>query len=304
MTAREVAADHHADRSRLTAVVGSTARAAWSDVVGSVRSVQGFGESWPTQAARLAVVVAGSQLVAARQADPYLTAVLSEQDVGTAARAATRPEAFAGLASDGRDLVGLLLQPAVTVAALTEAGQSSEAAFAAGLAALDMMVRTQVADAGRLADQVALTARPAAQGYARMTVGETCARCAILAGRWYAWNEGFPRHPRCDCVHIPSRAALSSDIRLDPARLISADRVTGLSKAEREAIDSGSDPSQVVNARRGVYLAGGRKFTTESTTRRGSSPGKTRLTPDQISIEADGDRAEALRLLRLHGYIR
>jgi hypothetical protein len=299
VTARDVAADHHSDRAKLTAAVGASARKVW----------QGNGpdrlkSTWPKEAARLAVVVSGAQLVAAKQADPYLTAVLSEQDVGTSARARVRPEALSGVASDGRDLVGLLLQPAVTVAALVAAGQSQEAAFAAGLAALEMMVRTQVADAGRLADQVALTTRPAAEGYTRMTVGVTCARCAILAGRWYAWNEGFLRHPRCDCVHVPSREALASDTRLDPTRLISADRVTGLSKAEREAIDSGSDPSQVVNARRGTYLAGGRTFTREGTTRRGSSPTKIRLTPDQIFIEADGDRAEALRLLRLHGYIR
>jgi hypothetical protein len=299
VSARDVAADHHADRAKLTAAAGASARKAWSSV-GSAR----LKSNWPKEAARLAVVITGAQLTAARQADPYLTAVLSEQDVGTAARARVRPEALSGAASDGRDLVGLLLQPALAVAAMLEAGRSPEAAFAAGLAALEMMVRTQVADAGRLADQVALTTRLAAQGYTRMTVGETCARCAILAGQWYAWNEGFLRHPRCDCVHIPSREALAGDIRLDPKRMIAADRVTGLSKAEREAIDSGADPAQVVNARRGTYLAGGRKFTRESTTRRGSSPTRVRLTPDQIFIEADGDRAEALRLLRLHGYIR
>lgn len=300
MSARDVAADHYSDRVKLTAAMGASARKAWQG-----NDPARLSSTWPKQAARLAVVVAGAQLAAAKRADPYLTAVLSEQDVGTSARAATRPEAFAGLASDGRDLVGLLLQPALAVTTLVAAGQSPEAAFAAGLAALEMMVRTQVADMGRLADQVAMTTRPAATGYVRMTEGPTtCPRCAILAGEWFKWNDGFLRHPRCDCIHVPSREALASDIRLDPKRLISADRVTGLSKAERDAIDSGSDPSQVVNARRGVYLAGGRKFTRESTTRRGSFPTKIRLTPDQIFIEAKGNRAEALRLLRLHGYIR
>src|SRR5690348_18342012 len=32
----------------------------------------------------------------------------------------------------------------------------------------------------------------------------SCQRCAILAGRWYRWSQGFLRHPRCDCVNLPA----------------------------------------------------------------------------------------------------
>lgn len=60
--------------------------------------------------------------------------------------------------------------------------------------------------------------------------------------------------------------------------------------------------ARVINARRAIYTAGGRTFTRDSTTRRGTGR-KARLTPDQIYIEAGGNRDEALRLLKLHGYL-
>lgn len=56
--------------------------------------------------------------------------------------------------------------------------------------------------------------------------------------------------------------------------------------------------ARVVNANRGLYVAAdGRRFTTEAAGRR------PRLMPDQIFRDANG-RDDALRLLRLHGYLR
>jgi len=37
----------------------------------------------------------------------------------------------------------------------------------------------------------------------RITCG-ACSRCAILAGRFYAFNAGFQRHRHCGCQHVPS----------------------------------------------------------------------------------------------------
>lgn len=71
--------------------------------------------------------------------------------------------------------------------------------------------------------------------------------------------------------------------------------------AGAEAIRSGADPARVVNARRGMYEAGGRLLTREATTRRGIGR-PIRLMPEQIYRDAR-DRSETLRLLRLHGYI-
>jgi len=59
--------------------------------------------------------------------------------------------------------------------------------------------------------------------------------------------------------------------------------------------------SRVVNARRGMFTAGGLRLTREATTRRGIGL-PTRLMPEQIYREASS-RDEAIRLLRRFGYI-
>jgi hypothetical protein len=150
-------------------------------------------------------------------------------------------------------------------------------------------------------------------GYIRMMTPPSCARCAVLAGRFYRWNDGFQRHPLCDCLHIPATEDAPDDSRTDPRAAVLAGEVTDISKAEERAIRDGADVGQVVNSRRGMYEAGGRKFTTEGTTRRGFAAAKfrqqsgrrirQRLRPEQIYREANGNRTEALRLLNLHGYI-
>jgi len=73
------------------------------------------------------------------------------------------------------------------------------------------------------------------------------------------------------------------------------------------ALDEGADIFQVVNAQRGVYTAGGRRFTREGTTRRGFARrrlgrGTPRLTPDQIFADATS-RGHALELLQRNGYL-
>lgn len=165
-------------------------------------------------------------------------------------------------------------------------------------------------------------------GYIRMLNLPSCGRCALLAGRWYGWNAGFKRHPMCDCIHIPCLVANpEADLKLiDPRSyfnsLSEADQNKYFGVAASKAIRgnpddpfSQADIYQVVNAtsRKGaVYTAGGKKYTREGTTRRGIYGGRNgagqrvrggRLTPEQIYKDADGDRIEALRLLRKYGYI-
>lgn len=106
-----------------------------------------------------------------------------------------------------------------------------------------------------------------------------------------------------DCIHIPCREDSADDLRTDPKAyfnsLSAAEQDRLFTKAGAEAIRSGADMARVVNARRGMQVAGdGRAYTTEAAGRR------PRLMPEQIYREAGTDRAEALRLLRLHGYIR
>ncbi|MBQ1064486.1 hypothetical protein [Micromonospora sp. C41] len=187
----EVARDHAALRRRLGAAVAGEAARLWGEV-----DPARIGPSWLRLVPRLLLVLVGAQTAAAGQADRYLDAVLDAQGIDPAGVGSVVPSALAGVASDGRDLSDLLYQPAIRALSGIRDGASVGQALAGGGAGLDMIVRTQVADAGRVADQVATVARDV-PGYRRMLVGGGCSRCAILAGRWYAYNAGFDRHPRC-----------------------------------------------------------------------------------------------------------
>jgi hypothetical protein len=98
----------------------------------------------------------------------------------------------------------------------------------------------------------------------------------------------------------------SGDFRTDPGEAFRERRVKGLSKADEQAIQDGADMSQVVNARRGMSVAGGRKMTREGVTRRGFAgsrlQGRQRLMPEELYRQAV-NRDDAIRLLRLHGYL-
>lgn len=333
MSADRIAAAHNRRRRTLVRATTATARRLWASL-DPVRL-----DDWRRLLLQLLVALDGAQLAVAASADDYLDEVLAAQHLDPTPTGRIAPRSLAGVASDGRDLASLLQQPLIATKMAIGAGVPVPRALATGQAGLEMIVATQVADAGRVADQVALTARPAATGYVRMLVGASCARCVVLAGRTYRWNQGFRRHPQCNCVHIPSRESISSDLAVDPAAhfraLTRAEQDRIFTKAGAEAIRDGADLGSVVNARRGMYTAsaGSRSIqaTREATTTRGLFGGyqidpatgqlrrradidltkqgryrqarTVRLMPEQIYAEARGDRNEAIRLLRRFGYL-
>jgi hypothetical protein len=326
VSADEVALDRYEGRHRLIADVADLARATWLRI-----DPRNLDSSWARIAARLQLGVAGAQLAAARGADGYLDEVLDEQNISPMATADVAPDALAGVASDGRPLDSLLYSAVVTAKVAFGGGAPTGRAMAAGYASLDMIVRTQIADAGRVADQLALVARPDAGGYVRKLVGASCPRCVVLAGRWYRWNAGFDRHPSCNCVGVPANEAID-EITTNPRQFFD-----GLSRAEQDkaftlagaqAIRDGADIGQVVNARRGALglstaggritaeearlLRGGRKIgrlqpqdvfgqqlftTTEGTTVRGR--GGVALGARVDGVRRPGDRYRSARAPRL-----
>lgn len=318
MAAEDVARGHYLDRRRLSNAVAELARRAWSRL-----NPANLDASWRASAPELLVGLTGAQLAAARAADVYAAEVLEEYGP-----AVVNPAAFAGRASDGRPLDTLLLNPVTVVKVAAASGVSVAEALAAGFANLDMLVRTQLADAGRAADQVALVAHPAAEGYTRMLVGRSCSRCLVLAGRWYAWNAGFRRHPRCDCIHVPGRRP-SDGVQVDLRRTfesmsrVEQDKTFTINGAQ--AIRDGADIGRVVNARRGMATAGetrtrirsdglvvNERIRRQTTTRVGgrdifttteAAGRKPRLMPEEIYRIAGSDRGEARRLLRSNGYL-
>lgn len=257
--------------------------------------------SWGGLLPQALAVLGTSQATAAASAGLYVDDILEAS--GTAVEPAggrISPAAFARSASDGRPLASLLLEPAITSLTQIKQGATVPQAMSSGRFLLDMISRTQVADAGRVAVGTSIAARPQVQGYVRIIVGKTCSRCLLLAGKFYRWNAGFQRHPRCDCRHIPSSENASGDLRTNPkAYLDSLDRAGQddlLGKPGAQAVRDGADLAKVVNARRGMYTAGGKLFTREAAGRR------PRIMPEQIFRDAR-DRDDAIRLLRLHGFI-
>jgi hypothetical protein len=261
--------------------------------------------SWGALLPQAMSVLSTSQAIAAASAGTYVDDALEAQGVSARAAGRIAPGAFAAIASDGRPLASLLLEPAINALRLIKQGVSPVQSLKSGRFHLDMITRTQVADAGRTAVGTAIAARPEVTGYVRMIVGKTCSRCLILAGRRYEWNAGFKRHPRCDCRHVPVAEDVPGDVSTDPQAYFRAlsrvEQDQAFGKAGAQAIRDGADMAQVVNARRGIQAAsiGGQRVlvTTEAAGRR------PRLMPEAIFAASGGDRKLAIRLLRQHGYI-
>lgn len=254
-----------------------------------------------------------AQEVAADLGARYVARDASDQGAGPGER--LNPRGFAGLASDGRSLAGLLAQPLIQTFMAVRAGASPVSALDAGAQSLDRIVTTQVQDAARTAEATAITGNRSITGYVRTVEPKACGRCVILAGRFYRWNAGFLRHPACRCDHRPMVREIEPQ---DPRTLFDSmsaeDQARAFTAAGAEAIRLGADPARIVNARRGMsttvsapgrqirsrvtVVGGQRVFTTTVLAKRG----RVRLMPESI-LELATDREDAIRLLRFHKYI-
>ena len=319
MSTPETAVKHYRAMLRLQRSARAAAAVAWSSL-----SAAYLSESWDSVSPALERAVSRLQLDAATRGAGYGGNTLADQGLYEAPEAWVDPSSLAGVSSRGASLGAALYSAIPHTKDLIAGGMPERVALARGREVLQMSAATQVADAGRTAAGLDTFARPRV-GYVRMLNPPSCSRCSVLAGRFYRNNEGFQRHPRCDCVHVPTtrtEAAESEGLVHDPYAYFESlsesaqDKTFG--KAQAQAIRDGADLFQVVNARRGMSYAGvsadgtrrGQKvvsdFTREGTTRRalwgGANPKGKRLTPD--AIYAQGLPREAtLDLLAKHGYL-
>lgn len=254
-----------AHQAQMRALASSTSRSAtdsWSQV-----DPARVAATWTAQLPAVVATVYTAQYAAAGLASPYVA------EVAGPTAPVVNPAAVAGVASDGLPLASLLFFPAITALGALAVGATVGKALAAGRATLDMIVRTQVADAGRTAVGVAMTASPAIAGYERVVRLPACGRCIVLAGRLYRWSQGFQRHPRCDCTMEPVTSEQWRTRNLDNhpralfGRMSAEEQDKRFGKASAQAIRDGADISQVVNARRGMTTAniGGRQIATTTT---------------------------------------
>ncbi|MFB6710617.1 hypothetical protein ACFCW6_38680, partial [Streptomyces sp. NPDC056333] len=260
-------------------------------------------QSWLGLAGNVLAVTMGGQLAAAQMTAPWLTGLLGADEDRPDADTVV-PQAFTGVDGSGRPLAGVLMAPIWTALRLVTQGRPLVQAMAAGQGLLDAIVATAVADTGRAADAVAMTAKPTVTGYIRVVEAGACDRCIVLAGNEYHTDKAFLRHPRCHCgmepvtrEHRPKPASPKELV----AQMSDAQKRKTFGEAGTKALAAGADLGQVVNARRGMQSATvfGRKLqvTSEGTTRRGFAGKRLRnktprLMPEEIFRIAD-DRAHA-----------
>jgi hypothetical protein len=289
---------------------------------------------------RLVEVVTAGQETAAATAEAYVASVLSEQGVDASSATTLDLSGFVGVAGDGREVASALYGGVIHAAkaqyrpeiAALPAGRAFEEALAEAEAWIEQMATTIMADTMRAAETAAMAQRPWVEGYVRMLDPKNpCSRCVVLAGKFYLYNAGFDRHPACRCVHIPASEDQADAILTNPSRyfhsLSRAEQDRVFTPAGAEAVRLGADITQVVNARRGMntaqqnprgWIPKGRMqavkmfgrdvfVTTEGVTKNGVY-GKTRgrkpvrLMPESILAIAT-DRDDAIRLLKLYGYL-
>lgn len=306
-----VADRHYSEIRRLEAFAVALLQRAWSRV-----DPDNVVESWAREASRVFTPFVNLQLQAATLGATYAAAALIAQGIRTQAEAKVRPEALAGWASDGRPLESLLRAPADVAEQMLDQTRAVEA----GRVSATRIARTQIADASRVAAGIDRATRPRV-GWVRMLSPPSCDRCLILAGRFYRWSDGFDRHPNDDCISVPAAEDRPGDLRTDPdaylKSLSTAEQDRLLGKDNAQAWRDGADLNQIVNAKRGmattvdgvrtpVLTPEGLQATTTGTTNRALAGkrlrGKQRLVPESIYRIAT-DRADALRLLKLHGYV-
>lgn len=220
-----------------------------------------------TRGASIAAVVATHQMAQAQLSQSATADMLAEQAIDSTADALLNVLRFATSADTLEQMLAT----------------TAEVDF-------DRLIESLVQDAGRAAESVATAVRPDI-AHVRYLSPPSCARCAVLANRVYRYSDGFARHPNCDCVMVPTTVANAGP--QDVEALVRAGQVTGLSKADQQALRDGADLGQVVNVRRrkaGLRQAG------RVLARRGQP------TPEGI-YAMTSTRDEAVELLQRFGYV-
>jgi hypothetical protein len=316
------ATEFYAVQQRVNAATVREVRRAWR------RMGDDFDGSWRRHSPTILAALVEAQQQMTEKAAAYVPRVLKQTGIPDRPVADFRPESLVGMASDGRRLDTLAYGAVTETKTAVGNGADPQQALAAGGNWLDLMTKLQVADAARQAVGVMFTSRKNLGGYVRVLNPPSCQRCAILAGRFYRWSSGFQRHPRCDCVNMPSQNAgwaESEGFITDPMGAYKQGHIRDLTEAQKFMIDNGADIGKVVNATRGMSTTATRraiKFPRGTVApaapgtldllaplrraqqAQGTLPAaEGLLTPEGIYQQAGGDRDKAIALLRQWGYL-
>ena len=296
MPTPEAALRYYVQQQQIAAATAASARKLWRRVDANFDA--SFAEVKP---ALLSIVQTG-RAAAAASSLAYTPAVLRETGQEAAPFGLVSTARALEAAPDGRDMSTLLDGARVYAKNSVARGATTQAALDKASTWLTQTVLTVLADTGRGIVASDIAQRPAVTGYTRMLNPPSCNRCVILAGKWFRWNEGFRRHPRCDCRHIPASENISGDLTTDPyayfKSLSPEQQEKTFGRIESRAIREGADIYRVINT--GSAAKGGRGLATAKAAARYGTP--SRMTLDDIFRTA-GTRTNAIRLMEREGFI-
>ena len=183
--------DHYRHVLGWQAAALGVASRAWAEV-----SPNAISESWSTQVPYLAQSFDALRRNVAVDSAIYTPLTLSEQGQYRVGDAFTDVDAFLPTLATGGDLEAALYVPAIRTKEAIRRGVGVADALDTGKQSLYAILTSALSDTGRQVGGVAVASRPKT-GYTRMLNPPSCERCVVLAGRFYRWNTGFLRHPRC-----------------------------------------------------------------------------------------------------------
>jgi hypothetical protein len=257
-----------------------------------------FDTSWRTIRPEMLAFVQTGRMAAAVSAASYTPRVLAETGQSLESVGQIIPSAFVAYAPDGRAMDSLLDIAVIRSKVAVAGGATATEALSTGGKWLTGTLLTVMADTSRSVVSADIIQRPKVGGFVRMLNTPSCSRCVILAGKWFRWNEGFKRHDKCDCIHIPASENVAGDMRTDPYEYFNSlsikDQESVFGKRESQAIrEYGADIYRVMNVKlRGLGTAKGNlKFGTP-----------TKRTVDDI-LSKTSTREIAIENLKYHGYI-
>lgn len=325
-----LAREYHADQRREIADVADEVRTRY------LLTGPSFDAGWLTVGPAIVAATQAAQVGMVERADAYVPAILEQtgQTRSVPTLATPMSASLVGYSGSGVTVDETLSWAPVRAKQAVADGATARQALFSAADWLALSVTTILADTSRSAESLGMYARPVS-GYIRMVNGGACGRCVVQAGRWFRKNQGFLRHPRCRCVHIPASEGIAGNWQTDPqAYFDSLDPAAQIKlmggKANAQAVLDGADPRQIINAyrrtsgmrfaqessikRQTSFRGGVDKFTTEGTTRRGlaemqqtalrrNGPTQLRLMPESIYRNATSQE-DALRQLKLYGWIR
>jgi len=256
-----------------------------------------FDLSWQTVGPQVGSVLQQAQAQSAISAVDYFIAEGEEVGLEPELAGLVNVAAFVGVTDTGADITSAARGAVIEAKTSIAAGIAVEQALTAGEKWLTRFAMNQVTAASSDAVSTAVAASPTTTGFVRMLNPPSCKECIILAGKWFRWNEGFQRHPGCDCRHVPARESMD-EFRTNPytyfTRLSRSEQDKLFGAEDAQAIRDGADIYRVVNVRnRGAASQSWQQ-------RRYDSP---TVTIDDILKQADGDRARAIALMKEHGFI-